>query len=160
MLKYWLACGDNSLELLQAVFLGISIRELQQRRRDGNRRTAKSSRFRLAKQQLGTNIRSFCAFLCRRGTTLPSQVFLIIIIELHMNFKVLLLLTLIVVHIDGLVSTSASMQRTQQIKTTKANIRNATIDPILRKQDYRIRIMVLKLKLSANRSRVVIGFRC
>jgi len=44
-------------------------------------------------------------------TVLPSQVFLIII-ELHMNFKVLLLLTLIVVHIDGLVSTSASMQRT------------------------------------------------
>ena len=50
-----------------------------------------------------------------------------------MNFKVLLLLTLIVVHIDGLVSTSASMQRTEKIKTTKANIRNATIDPILRK---------------------------
>ena len=63
---------------------------------------------------------------------LPSQVSLVII-ELRMNFKVLLLLTLIVVHIDGLVSTSVSMQGTQQIKTTEANIRNATIDPILRK---------------------------
>lgn len=63
---------------------------------------------------------------------LPSQVSLVII-ELRMNFKVLLLLTLIVVHIDGLVSTSASMRGTQQIKTTEAIIRNATIDPILRK---------------------------
>ena len=45
------------------------IRELKQRRRWGQRERQKSSRFRLAKQQLCTCIKLFCTFLCRHCTT-------------------------------------------------------------------------------------------
>ena len=49
--------------------LCLSIRELKQRWRQGQRERQKSSRFSLAKQQLCTSITLFCTFLCNHCTT-------------------------------------------------------------------------------------------